>query len=215
MPVQTFNGVTTISPTGWKWAVAGIATMAFLPGFGFLVGLALLFVASGRALKIVVNRDAIEARSALGSHRIPWSDVDEFDVRPLRVAGFTLMQLISLSLSGPPALKLGARLTLPAFGLGAEQALRLLRSYRAGRSPRDTTVEPAESSPRPTRRADDTPRPVFRKPAPRSVPRPRPSMRRSNTNTSLVGKTDNPTLVKDGGGFRLFKRRPSSPFEKR
>lgn len=154
MSVVTRSGITTVTPTAWKWfagaaALVGIALatrMFNLPVF--LAALLLAGIGAGAVFTITLDRDGLAYRNFWKFSRFGWADISGFKVNTMRYGLFPVLKQIAFtearsagSIHGKLAkLVAGGTHTVPVYGIDADRLIRLMLDYQQGRVPADTPM---------------------------------------------------------------------------
>lgn len=222
MAVKTENGVTTLTPTGWKWFLGGVAIIYMVPGFGLIVGGIFFLVGAGVLQRLELSKDGIKIRNWWSANTYRWEEITDFRVYKVRSGLITAANMVSFthvnkegSMMGKAAkLLAGGTHSIPAVGMKAPKLVQLMQAYKLGYVPEDSpasdkapplpTPQPQGAQSRPSKPQDAPPRAV---PA---TPRTQGISSKPATNSSKRRKSSTP-LVQDGGGL-FGRRRPDSPF---
>lgn len=232
MAVRTVNGVTILTPTAWKWWAIGATGLLVMP-----FGLLLLFfggmMASGKGQSVMLTKDGVHVQNWWKTRKYRWDQIDDFRVKKIKSGLFTAATMISITDHGSANTAMGKFTkfvsggtdSIPVIGASAQEMLALMYGYKAGRAPIDTmegvprvppapAPVPASASPTVAR-----PEPVRgRRTQPSAPARSRPERQpvmtvktQPQAKPKLGGRNAKQTpMVEDG--FRLFGRRPKSPY---
>lgn len=219
MAVSTQNGVTTLTPTAWKWFLGAAVIFFLIPPFSALVSLVFILMGAGVLQRLTLTPGGLTVRNWFSTKTYAWSEVEDFRIYKVKSGLFTAASMVSFShvdkrdtVMGKAAkLLVGGTHSIPAVGMKAKTLIHLMQAYKMGHVPSDTAIAPAETA---TETAAPVPPPVQAKTQrPRAVPAtPRAHAQRSNQKASFGTKPKAATpLVQDGGGL-FGRRRPDSPF---
>ncbi len=223
MAVKTENGVTTLTPTAWKWFLGGVATIFMLPGFGLLVGGTFFLVAAGVLQRLELSKEGIKSRNWLSNKVYRWEDITDFRVHRVKSGLITAANMVSFThvnkegtMMGKAAkLLVGGTHSIPAVGMKATKLIQLMQAYKLGYVPEDSRASemaPPLLTPQPQGALSGRPKPQ-QPAAPRAVPATPRAQGMSSKPAANFGnrrKASTP-LVQDGGGL-FGRRRPDSPF---
>ncbi len=222
MAIKTENGVTTLTPTAWKWILGGVAIIFMLPGFGLLIGGIFFLVGAGVLQRLELSRDGIKTRNWFSNKMYRWEDITDFRVHRIKSGLITAANMVSFThvnkegtMMGKAAkLLAGGTHSIPAVGMKAPKLIQLMQAYKLGYVPEDSPASelaPPLLTPQPQGAPAQRSRPKAQ--PPRAVPAtPRAQAKPAKPATSFGNKRKSSTpLVQDGGGF-FGRRRPDSPF---
>ena len=171
MAVKTENGVTTLTPTAWKWYLGAACSFAVWLGVSdksepmfsvILLSVVAFFVVmgSGHLQKLILYPDRLELKSAFRSKSYRWDEMRDFRVNKIKSGLFTASTMIAFThanqegslLAGAAKLLSGGTHSIPVIGMSAKQLATLMMAYQQGYVPADTVVETDDlSSPLPAR----------------------------------------------------------------
>lgn len=225
MAVSTLKGVTTLTPTGWKWFASAAFVSLVWPGLGMLVGFFLVLMGAGVLQRVALSKEGVKVRNWWSTKAYAWRDIDDFRVYKVRsglinaasMVSFTHVNKQGTAMGKAAKFLTGGTHSIPAVGMPAKKLAQLMQAYKLGFVPEDA-VEP-ELKPAPPvpaipaqRAAQPAPKPQV-KPRPRAVPAtPRAQKKRAEKQLNLGGsRKGSGSLVQDGGGL-FGRRRPDSPF---
>lgn len=235
MAVTTHAGVTTITPTAWKWYTGAALSLVFVSVAPWVLLISGLFVliASGKFQSIRLDREGFAFRSLFHTKRYRWDEVTEFRIKKIKSGLFTASTMIAFSkadkadtLYGKFARTFaGGTESMPIMGMKAKKLIELMSAYRAGYVPADTEAPAATAAPKPASYSDQGGMPTQR-PAPVRAPQHAsspPMLAASRTTKPAVAaakfgqkpsrlKAPTKTPLVQDGGARLFGRKPNSPF---
>jgi hypothetical protein len=218
MAVKTENGVTTLTPTAWKWFSSAAAAFLFFPGFGFFIAVFLALTGAGVLQRVALSADGLKVRNWWSEKSYRWDEIGDFRTRKIKSGLITAANMVSFTHANKEGTTMGKAAkflaggthSIPAVGMPAKRLALLMQAYKAGHIPADATVGAAES-PLPV------PVPVAarsqQKVGPRTITATPSASRlkpQTKARTSPVRKNPTP-LVQDGGGL-FGRRRPNSPF---
>lgn len=219
MAVSTENGVTTLTPTAWKWFLGAAVLLFLIPPFGVIIAVVFGLMGAGVLQRVTLSPEGLTVRNWFSTKAYTWSEIDDFRIYKVKSGLFTAASMVSFShvdkqetLMGKTAKFLvGGTHSIPAVGMKAKSLIHLMQAYKLGHVPRETASETVQDAPQPANPVAPVPRaaPV----RPRAIPAtPRAQKLRSNTKANFGSKSKAATpLVQDGGGL-FGKRRPDSPF---
>ena len=219
MAVKTENGVTTLTPTAWKWFAGAAAAFFFVPGFGFFIAVFFALSGAGVLQRISLTHQGVTLRNWWSTKSYRWDDIGDFRTRKIKSGLITAANMVSFThvdkegtTMGKAAKFLaGGTHSIPAVGIPAKRLALLMQAYKAGHVPADTVD------------LNQAPAPV---PIPTKItsrPRALPPTAAATASAMRVNKQPQPQrksaparrkstpLVQDGGGL-FGRRRPSSPF---
>ena len=215
MAVTTENGVTTLTPTAWKWFVGAALIFFLIPPFGLLISIVFILMGAGVLQRLTLTKEELIVRNWFSTKSYAWSEIDDFRVYKVRSGLITAANMVSFShankqgtMMGKAAkLLVGGTHSVPAVGMKAKSLIHLMQAYKLGYVPQDATAKVPEpqAAPAPIAAAVQKPRAI---PAtPRSLAQSQPRT------PAFGGKPRSATpLVQDGGGL-FGRRRPNSPFQ--
>lgn len=222
MAIKTENGVTTLTPTAWKWFLGGVAIIFMLPGFGLLIGGTFFLVGAGVLQRLELSRDGIKTRNWLSNKIYRWEDITDFRVHRVKSGLITAANMVSFThvdkegtMMGKAAkLLAGGTHSIPAIGLKAPKLIQLMQAYKLGYVPEDSPASelaPPLLTPQPQGAPVQRSKP--KAPPPRAVPATLRTQAKPAKPAASFGNTrkSSTPLVQDGGGF-FGRRRPDSPF---
>lgn len=222
MAIKTENGVTTLTPTAWKWFVGGAAIIFMVPGFGLIVGGIFFLVGAGVLQRLVLSKDGIKVRNWWSARTYRWEEITDFRVYKVKSGLITAASMVSFThvnkegtMMGKAAKFLaGGTHSIPAVGMKAQKLIQLMQAYKLGYVPEDSPA--SEAAPpllTPQPQGVPTQRPAPKAPPPRAIPAtPRAQTKPSKPAANFGNKRKPSTpLVQDGGGL-FGRRRPDSPF---
>ena len=215
MAVSTANGVTSLTPTAWKWFV-GAALMFFLiPPFGLLISIIFILMGAGALQRLTLTKQELIVRNWFSTKSYAWSEIDDFRVYKIRSGLITAANMVSFShankqgtMMGKAAkLLVGGTHSIPAVGMKAKSLIQLMQAYKLGYVPEDSAVAAVPARPA---QASAPAQPI----PPRAIPAtPRSTAQAPQEKPAFGGKPRRSTpLVQDGGGL-FGRRRPNSPFQ--
>ena len=219
MAVKTENGVTTLTPTAWKWFAGAAATLFFVPGFGFFIAVFFALTGAGVLQRISLTHDGVTVRNYWSTKSYRWDDIGDFRTRKIKSGLITAANMVSFTHADKEGTAMGKAAkflaggthSIPSVGMPAKRLALLMQAYKAGHIPADTADLAAAQAPAPvpipvkqtTRPKAPPPTAVATTTAIRAKPKPQ------RKSTPLRPKST--PLVQDGGGL-FGRRRPSSPF---
>lgn len=222
MAIKFEQGVTTLTPTAWKWFVGGAVIFFLIPPFGALIALVFVLTGAGVLQRVSLSTDGLTVRNWFSTRTYAWHEIDDFRIRKVKSGLITAANMVSFThadkqgtMMGKAAkLLAGGTHSIPAVGVTPQKLVQLMQAYKGGFAPKEAAPSVAsvpESPPQP--RAIPAPK-APTKSRPRAVPAtPRAARAQSKSSVNLGGsrKTASP-LVQDGGGL-FGRRRPDSPFK--
>lgn len=221
MAVKTENGVTTLTPTAWKWFSGAAVSLFFVPGFGLILAVFFALTGAGVLQRLSLTRDGITIRNWFSTKSYRWEDIGDFRTRKIKSGLITAANMVSFTHANKEGTAMGKAAkflaggthSIPAVGIPPKRLALLMQAYKAGHVPVDTPAVTHAPAPVPipanlqssanalSRSVPEATGPVRAKP----VSKPRTAQRSERTRQKSA------PLVQDGGG--LFGRRPSdSPF---
>lgn len=220
MAVKTEKGLTTLTPTAWKWFAGAAAAAFFVPGFGLVLAVFFILTGAGVLQRVELSADGLKLRNWWSVKVYRWDDIGDFRTRKIKSGLITAANMVSFThvikdgtAMGKAAKFLaGGTHSMPAVGMPAKRLALLMQAYKAGHIPADTPVGAAQSpipvavpvpvaARRPQKLSQATVSTTPTAARLKSQPKPRPAVARKQATP----------LVQDGD--RLFgRRRPSSPF---
>ena len=222
MAVKTENGVTTLTPTAWKWILGGVAIIFMLPGFGLLIGGIFFLVAAGVLQRLELSRDGIKIRNWFSNKLYRWEDITDFRVHRVKSGLITAANMVSFThvnkegtMMGKAAkLLVGGTHSIPAVGMKAQKLIQLMQAYKLGYVPEDSPASdmaPPLLTPQPQGAPSQRAQPIT--PRPRAIPATPRAQALPSKPAATFGNKRKPStpLVQDGGGL-FGRRRPDSPF---
>ena len=220
MAVQTEGGVTTLTPTGWKWFTGAAVLFFLIPPFGILIALIFVLTGAGVLQRLTLSPEGLKVRNWMSTKTYGWHEIDDFRIHKVKSGLFTAANMVSFShvdkkdsIMGKAAKFLvGGTHSVPAVGMKPQKLVRLMQAYKLGFAPSSaaaTTPEAPQPLPAPAMSRQPDP-----KPRPRAVPAtPRAQANRTVSKPKFSNKARASTpLVQEGGGL-FGRRRPSSPFQ--
>lgn len=223
MAIKTENGVTTLTPTGWKWFVGAAVSFFLIPGFGMLIAIFFVLTGAGVLRRVTLSKDGLKARSLFSNKTHAWTEIGDFRVYKVKSGLITAANMVSFThvdkqgtMMGKAAkLLAGGTHSIPSLGMKPQKLIQLMQAYKMGYVPKDSELPVPTTPARELAPAAALPVAPIRASRPRAVPatpRKQSPMPKRQTIFGEKRKTST-TLVQDGGG--LFGRRgPSSPFER-
>lgn len=217
MAVKTENGVTTLTPTAWKWFGAAAAAFLFFPGFGFVLAVFFALTGAGVLQRVTLSPQGVKVRNWWSEKSYRWQDIGDFRTRKIKSGLITAANMVSFTHVNKEGTAMGKAAkflaggthSIPAIGMPAKRLALLMQAYQAGHVPADSTLEAApDVAPVPVPAASRAP-----KSRPRAVPA---SAQTARVKTQPVHKATAPAktstpLVQDGGGL-FGRKRSTSPF---
>lgn len=218
MAVKTENGVTTLTPTAWKWFAGAAAAFLLVPGFGFVLAVFFVLTGAGVLQRVELSAEGLKLRNWWSEKFYHWDDISDFRTRKIKSGLITAANMVSFTHVNKEGTTMGKAAkflaggthSIPAVGMPAKRLALLMQAYQAGHIPADTPVDAAQS-PMPV------PIPVIKQSAQKARPstvgatvtstrlKPEPKHRAAPARKKAT------PLVQDGGGL-FGRRRPSSPF---
>ncbi|MEO0607045.1 MAG: hypothetical protein AAFY82_02360 [Pseudomonadota bacterium] len=241
MAAKTVNGVTTLTPTAWKWFVGAALISVLIPPFGLLIALVFVLTGFGILQRLTLSQDGIKIRNWVSEKTHAWSEIEDFRIHRIKSGLFTAANMVSFThvnqqgtmLGKAAKLLAGGTHSIPAIGMKPQRLILLMQAYKAGHVPADTAVpetltsqsapETLTSQSAPETSALNTPAmgapaPLVRQAPETARPRAVPATPRADApspkpdaNVGGRGKAATP-LVQDGGGW-FGRRRSDSPFQ--
>ena len=222
MAIKTENGVTTLTPTAWKWVLGGIAIIFMLPGLGLIVGGIFFLVAGGVLQRLELSKEGIKIRNWFSTKSYRWEEITDFRVYKVKSGLITAANMVSFThvnkegtMMGKAAkLLAGGTHSIPAVGMKAQKLVQLMQAYKLGYVPEDSPssdVAPPLLAPQPQGVPAQQSRQAV--PPPRAVPATPRTQSAPSKPAASFGNKRKPSkpLVQDGGGL-FGRRRPDSPF---
>jgi hypothetical protein len=218
MAVKTENGITTLTPTGWKWFLGGAAIIVMLPGFGLIIGGIFILVGAGILQRIVLSKDGIKIRNWFSAKEYRWDEITDFRIHKVKSGLITAANMVSFTHANKEGTMMGKAAkflvggthSIPAVGMKPQKLIQLMQAYKLGYVPEDSPASdtpPLALTPQPQGSAAPRSQPKARSQAPSPAP-----ARASKPAASFGAKRKPATpLVQDGGGL-FGRRRPDSPF---
>ncbi len=221
MAVSTQNGVTTLTPTAWKWFIGAAAAFLFFPGLGFFIAVVFVLMGVGVLQRLTLSKDGLKVRNWWSEKSYRWSEIGDFRTRTIKsglinaanMVSFTHVDKDGTAMGKAAKFLAGGTHSVPAVGMPAKKLAMLMQAYKGGYVPADSAVE-APQAPIPVpvtaRSAESatTPRAV---PATPRAARTKVQTQRPAKPAATPNRTKSTPLVQDGGGL-FGRRRPSSPF---
>ncbi len=222
MAVSTQNGVTTLTPTGWKWFVGAAGIFFFIPPFGMLIALVFVLTGAGVLQRLTLTKDGITIRNWFSEKSYAWSDIEDFRIHKVKSGLITAANMVSFThvdkqgtMMGKAAkLLAGGTHSIPAVGMKPQKLIQIMMAYKTGHVPQDTPQAELPAAPVAPVLANHSPRQVPKAERPRAVAAtPRAQKKQASKPASFGGtrKASTP-LVQDGGGL-FGRRRSDSPFQ--
>ena len=216
MAVQSEGGITTLTPTAWKWFVGAAVLFFLIPPFGVLISLVFILTGAGVMQRLTLSPEGLKVRNWWSTKTYAWREIDDFRVHKVKSGLFTAANMVSFShvdkqdtMMGKAAkLLVGGTHSIPAVGMKPQKLVRLMQAYKLGFAP--NTAQPL-ATPKPAA----TPAPATHtQPRPRAVPAtPRAQAKCASTPPKRAAKPRaSKPLVQEGGGL-FGRRRSSSPFQ--
>lgn len=215
MAVATENGVTTLTPTGWKWFVGAAFMFILIPPFGLLISIIFVLMGSGVLQRLTLTKDGLTVRNWFSTKTYAWSEIDDFRVYKVRSGLITAANMVSFSHVNKQGTMMGkaAKLlvvgthSIPAVGMKAQSLILLMQAYKLGYVPETSSAPVAQARP------VEAPAPAQPR-RPRAVPAtPRATAQAGQKKPAFGGNPKRSTpLVQDGGGL-FGRRRSNSPFQ--
>lgn len=222
MAIKTENGVTTLTPTAWKWILGGVAIVFMLPGFGLLIGGIFFLAGAGVLQRLELSQDGIKTRNWFSNKIYRWEDITDFRVHRIKSGLITAANMVSFThvnkegtMMGKAAkLLAGGTHSIPAVGMKAPKLIQLMQAYKLGYVPEDSPASelaPPLLTPQP--QGAPAQRSRAKAQPPRAIPAtPRMQAKPTKPAAGFGNKRKSSTpLVQDGGGL-FGRRRPDSPF---
>ena len=205
MAVKTENGVTTITPTGWKWLTMAVLSF-FVPLIGMFIALYCLAMASGKFSRLVLTPDTLTAYSwgTTDSHK--WASIDSFHDREIRIRQIPVGKKNAFYYrKDDTTLRLqtgrdrSARQSVPSIGMSSDDLMDMFEAYQRGHIPADNLQDaPRNAKPKHAPDLDDALIGQVAGAALKTAVKARKKKAIPNPNTPLVEE-----------GFKFFGRRPS------
>lgn len=220
MAVSTQNGVTTLTPTAWKWFVGAAAAFLFFPGFGVFIAVVFVLMGTGVLQRLTLSKDGLKVRNWWSEKSYRWSEIGDFRTRTIKsglinaanMVSFTHVDKDGTAMGKAAKFLAGGTHSVPAVGMPAKKLAMLMQAYKGGHVPADSAVD-APQAPIPV--------PVMARSTENAAPRAVPATPRAARATVQTQPPAKPAatpkrakstpLVQDGGGL-FGRRRPSSPF---
>ena len=222
MAIKTENGVTTLTPTAWKWFLGGTANIFMVPGFGLIIGGIFFLVGAGVLQRLELSKDGIKVRNWWSAKTYRWEEITDFRVYKVKSGLITAANMVSFThvnkegtMMGKAAKFLaGGTHSIPAVGMKAQKLIQLMQAYKLGYVPEDSPASDVASpllTPQPQGARNQRAKP--KAPPPRAIPAtPRTQTVPSKPAANFGNKRKSSTpLVQEGGGL-FGRRRPDSPF---
>lgn len=218
MAVKTENGVTTLTPTAWKWFAGAAALFLLVPGFGFFLAVFFVLTGTGVLQRVTLSPHGLKIRNWWSEKSYRWDEIGDFRTRKIKSGLITAANMVSFTHANKEGTTMGKAAkflaggthSIPAVGMPAKRLALLMQAYQSGHVPADSAVEALQSSAPLPIPAEATRAPDRR---PRAVPAT-PRAARVNTpparKAKFASKPATP-LVQDGGGL-FGRKRPTSPF---
>ncbi|MEL6724215.1 MAG: PH domain-containing protein [Pseudomonadota bacterium] len=226
MAVQSEGGITTLTPTAWKWFVGAAVIFFLIPPFSVLISLVFVLTGAGVLQRLTLSPDGLKVRNWWSTKTYAWREIDDFRIHKVKSGLFTAANMVSFShidkqdtMMGKAAkLLVGGTHSVPAVGMKPQKLIRLMQAYKLGFAP--NAAQSATAS-----RSVETPvsveAPVLaqpRQPTANSRPRavsatPRAQAKSVSATPKTFAKPRKSTpLVQEGGGV-FGRRRSTSPFQ--
>ena len=218
MAIVTENGVTTLTPTGWKWFTGAAVLFFLVPPFGAVIALVFILTGAGVLQRLTLSKDGIKIRNWFSEKTYAWNEIGDFRIQKVKSSVFTAANMVSFThankegtMMGKAAkLLVGGTHSIPAVGVKPQKLIQIMQAYQGGFVPQES------AAPAPVQAAAAPIPPV----AAKSVTRPRAVLATPRAQTNTVSKPPNfggkrkasTPLVQDGSGL-FGRRRPSSPFQ--
>ena len=215
MAVSTENGVTTLTPTAWKWFMGAALIFFLIPPFGLLISIVFILMGAGVLQRLTLTKEELIVRNWFSTKSYTWSEIDDFRVYKVRSGLITAASMVSFSHANKQGTMIGKAAkflvggthSVPALGMKPKSLIHLMQAYKLGYVPQETPMAAAEPQASPAA----MPAPVQK---PRAVPAtPRAIASSRKPQPAFGGKPRRSTpLVQDGGGL-FGRRRPDSRFQ--
>ncbi|MEL7481139.1 MAG: hypothetical protein AAGJ29_06235 [Pseudomonadota bacterium] len=214
MAIKTEAGVTTLSPTSWKWytGAALILLVAFYAGGEPMFVLMALFAAgvflltgAGLMQEIRLAPDGLHTKSWANRKHYRWDEIGEIRTTKIKSGFMTAANMVSFTHANQEGTMLGKAAkvlaggthSIPTVGTSAKQLAALMMAYKMGEIPEDTVaVSPVTSKPA-SPHSPVAATPTTRRPASKVAVAPR---------ASFGQKSSGGALVQDGGWRRRQTR---------
>ena len=138
MVVTTDEGVTTITPTAWKWFLGAFVSLWFFP-LGLLPAIFCLLTGLGVAQWIRLTFDGIEYRNLWQLKSFRWDEIDHFRATKLKPGPFGGVDTVTFThlkqkdtLYGKASKFLaGGTHSITAYGVSGPKLASLMTAYKA------------------------------------------------------------------------------------
>lgn len=221
MAVKTENGVTTLTPTAWKWFAGAGASFLFVPGFGVLLALFFALMGAGVLQRLTLGHDGVTIRNGFSTKSYRWDDIGDFRTRKIKSGVITAANMVSFTHAKKEGTALGKAAkflaggthSVPAVGMPAKRLALLMQAYKAGHVPANTV----DLAPAPTLVPIPVKASSHVSALPRTVPattgraQPKPPSKLQVARKSAPPRRKSTPLVQEGGGL-FGRRRSNSPF---
>ena len=153
MAIKTENGVTTLTPTAWKWFLGGTAIIFMVPGFGLIIGGIFFLVGAGVLQRLELSKDGIKVRNWWSAKTYRWEEITDFRVYKVKSGLITAANMVSFThvnkegtMMGKAAKFLaGGTHSIPAVGMKAQKLIQLMQAYKLGYVPEDSPASDVAS----------------------------------------------------------------------
>lgn len=216
MAVKTENGVTTLTPTAWKWFAGAAGSFFLVPGFGFILAVFFALTGAGVLQRLALTHEGITVRNWWSEKSYRWDDIGDFRTRKVKSGVITAANMVSFTHANKEGTAMGKAAkflsggthSIPAVGMPAQRLALLMQAYKAGHVPADTVD------------LEQAPVPGFpAKTAARQTAVPQVAHATTSATRIKVQPKPKSTqarkkatpLVQEGGGL-FGRRRSSSPF---
>lgn len=216
MAVKIENGVTTLTPTAWKWFAGAAALFFLVPGFGFILAVFFALTGAGVLQRLALTHEGITVRNWWSEKSYRWDDIGDFRTRKIKSGVITAANMVSFTHANKEGTAMGKAAkflsggthSIPAVGMPAQRLALLMQAYKAGHVPADTVD------------LEQAPVPGFpAKAAARQTAVPQVAHATTSATRTKVQPKPKSTqarrkatpLVQEGGGL-FGRRRSSSPF---
>ncbi len=216
MAVKTENGVTTLTPTAWKWFAGAAASFFLVPGFGFILAVFFALTGAGVLQRLALTHEGITIRNWWSAKSYRWDDIGDLRTRKIKSGVITAANMVSFTHANKEGTAMGKAAkflsggthSIPAVGMPAKRLALLMQAYKAGHVPADTAdlalapvpVIPAKAAALQTALPRVAPATTS---SSRAKPQPKPK--------AAPNRKKATPLVQEGGGL-FGRRRSSSPF---
>lgn len=214
MAALTQNGITTLTPTPWKWYLGAAAAFFMVPGFGFILAIFLVLTGLGKLQKLTLTPQGMVVQNWWQRKAYRWSEVNDLRVHSVHYGLIKAANMVSFTHADQEGTMLGkaAKLlsggthSVPVIGMKAKDQAALMQAYKMGYIPADTPLELAAPSPLPQPQTANLERPspaanrgsILQEPRPIKAvtPKYKPALRKS-----AVTKGKQKPLIQKGGGL--------------